>query len=412
MRILIHGVNYAPEWTGIGRYTGEMAAWLARRGHAVRVVTAPPYYPAWRVADGYSARRYRRERDGDVAVWRCPLWVPKRPTGVTRIAHLAGFAAASFPVVLAQRGFRPDLVLAVAPTLLCAPAALALARSCGARTWLHVQDFELDAAFSLGLLASPRVRRGLEGVERRLLGRFDRVSTISARMRGRLVAKGVPEARTVLFPNWADLEAIRPLNHESPLRKELDIPPTACVALYAGNMGEKQGLDVLVAAARHLAGRPDVLLLLCGDGAAAPRLARAAEGLANVRFLPLQPPERLGDLLGAADLHLLPQRAGAADLVMPSKLTGMLASGRPTVATAAPGTEVFEVVRGCGVVVPPERPEALADAIRDLADAPARREELGRAARRYAERNLGRDAILSGVAEAMRETLEKPPPLC
>lgn len=412
MRVLIHGINYAPESIGVGKYTGEMAGWLAARGHEVRVVTAPPYYPAWRVAPGYAGWRYRREWMAGVEVWRCPIWVPSHPTGPRRIAHVASFAAAGFPVMLAQRRWRPDLVLAVEPTLLCAVAALALARSCGARSWLHVQDFELDAAFALGLLASPRARRAMAALERRLMERFDRVSTISRAMRGRLIEKGVEEGRTALFPNWVDLETIRPLPYESPLKKVLDIPTETRVALYAGSIGRKQGLEVLVEAARLLVGRTDLLFLLCGNGAGRARLVQAADGLPNVRFLPLQPPDELNALLNIADLHLLPQLPGAADLVMPSKLGGMLASGRPIVATAVPGTEVHEVVQRCGVVVPPERPEILANAIRDLADAPARREALGRAARRYAEDHMARDAILSDLERGALQLVEDPPPLC
>ena len=102
MRILIHGVNFSPELTGIGKYSGEMAAWLAQRGHEVRVVTAPPYYPDWRVGEGYSGVAYRTEKWQGVLVYRCPLWVPARPGGLTRLMHLMSFAVASLPVRLRQ----------------------------------------------------------------------------------------------------------------------------------------------------------------------------------------------------------------------------------------------------------------------------------------------------------------------
>jgi len=141
MRVLVCGMNYAPEPVGIGRYTAEMAEWLAERGHEVRVVAAPPHYPAWKVGSGYRGWAYVRETIRGVDVFRCPLWVPSNPERPTRLLHFLSFALSSFPVVLAQAFWRPDVVFAVEPTLLCAPGALASARLAGARSWLHVQDF-------------------------------------------------------------------------------------------------------------------------------------------------------------------------------------------------------------------------------------------------------------------------------
>lgn len=124
-------------------------------------------------------------------------------------------------------------------------------------------------------------------------------------------------------------------------------------------------------------------------------LERECSGLENVRFLDLQPLERLGELLSMADIHLLPQRADAADLVMPSKLTGMLASGRPVVATAIEGTELAKVVAGCGLVVPPATPMLFADAIKRLVNDAGLRAGLGAAGRKYAEDFLDKGAVLS-----------------
>lgn len=204
MKLLIYGLNFAPELTGIGKYTGEMVRWLAQRGHDVRVVTAPPYYPEWQVQAGYSSARYSRERwqaeGGEALVWRAPLWVPKKPSGAKRIVHLASFAASSLPVMLSQWRWSADVVFTVMPTLLCAPAALLTARLMGAKSWLHIADFEVDAAFDMGILRSRGARRAALAFERGLLRRFDRVSTISERMMERLAAKGVTDARRVFSP--------------------------------------------------------------------------------------------------------------------------------------------------------------------------------------------------------------------
>jgi colanic acid biosynthesis glycosyl transferase WcaI len=182
MKILLHGINFAPELTGIGKYTGEMAVWLAEHGHEVRVVTAPPYYPEWKRRPGYSSWRWRTEGGAALQVYRCPLWVPQKPGGLKRIVHLLSFACSSFPVVLRQVFWRPDVVWVVEPALACAPAAALTATLAGAKSWLHIQDFEVDAAFSMGLLKGDKARRWMTRIERWLMERFDRVSTISGRI--------------------------------------------------------------------------------------------------------------------------------------------------------------------------------------------------------------------------------------
>jgi colanic acid biosynthesis glycosyl transferase WcaI len=148
MKILLYGLNFAPEQTGIGKYTGEMATWLSDAGHEVRVVTAPPYYPQWAVGAGYSAWGGVVENHGDVKVWRTPVWVPAKPTGLARIVHLASFAVMSLPTMLKQVWWKPDAVVVVAPAFACAPGGWLTARLSGAKAWLHIPLLRgrLDAA--------------------------------------------------------------------------------------------------------------------------------------------------------------------------------------------------------------------------------------------------------------------------
>jgi len=399
MKILIYGLNYAPELTGTGKYTAEMAALLASRGHEVRVVCAPPYYPEWQVSPGYASWRYRREERDGVAIWRAPLWVPSRPSGLKRMIHLASFAATSLPVLALQALWRPDAVVLIAPTLICAPACLALARVARASAWLHIQDYEVDAAFELGLLKGSRAARIARWVESQLLRRFDAVSSITRQMSARASAKGVAPSKVVCLPNWVDVSAIYPLSRASEYRSELNLSDAQKVVLYSGNMGAKQGIETLAEAAASLASRPDVTFVFCGGGAARENLEKRCATLPNCIFLPLQPVERLNELLNLADIHVLPQRADAADLVMPSKLTGMFASGRATIAMARRGTALHEAVHARGVVVPPDNVKALVGAITALANDPERRAALGRAARDYAESALSPDSTISTFEE-------------
>jgi colanic acid biosynthesis glycosyl transferase WcaI len=333
VKILILGLNFAPELIGVGKYTAEFAEWLRERGHEVRVVTAPPYYPEWQVGGGHRAWRYRRETLDGVEVWRCPLWVPREPSPARRILHLLSFALSSLPPTLWQAAiWRPDVVWAVEPTSFVTPTALLAARIGGAVACLHVQDLELEGAGALNMLAASAVYRWAESAYGWLLRRFDLVSTISERMRRRLAAHGVAPERLCRFPNWVDTGSIVPLESASWLRRQLGFADDQVIVLYAGNMGEKQGLESLAPVAERLADRAEIQFVLCGAGAVRPRLERLLAGRANVTLLPLQPRERLNDLLNLADIHILPQRPQAASFALPSKLGGMLASGRPVVA--------------------------------------------------------------------------------
>ncbi|MFO0059137.1 MAG: glycosyltransferase WbuB [Cyanobacteriota bacterium] len=405
MRILLYGINFLPEPVGIGKYTGEMGAWLAARGHQVRVVTAQPYFPCWQLGnDDINAKnRYGYSRLAGMEVWRCPLWVPPRPSGVTRLLHLASFALTSLPVLLAQRRWQPDVIFTVAPAFFCAPGALLLARLSGkgSHSWLHIQDFELDAAFDLGLLRGMWMRGLAERWERQTLKGFDRVSTISEPMLQRARWKRVDAKRAVLLPNWVDLEAIRPLGREerrsNPYRRRLGLQDASLVLQYSGSMNKKQGLELLVAVIHQLADIPNLVWLLAGEGPSKEALAMATAGRDNVRLLPLQPVEQLNDWLNLADVHLLPQKAGAADLVLPSKLMGILASGRPLVASSPAGSELGQLAEQAGLRVEPEDPRAFAMAVRRLVTDPELRERLGDRARQLAEQRFGRETVLGGL---------------
>jgi colanic acid biosynthesis glycosyl transferase WcaI len=396
LRILIYGLNYAPEITGIGKYTGEMAEWLASRGHEVRVVTALPYYPQWRIFEEYRGKGFTKHVEpGKPTVYRVPLYVPQKLRSRRRLMHLLSFAMTSFPMALLQTRWEPDVVFTVEPTFFSAPFAWIVAQLGSAKSWLHVQDFEVDAAFDLGMLPARGPLHSLAvWMEEWFTSHFDRVSSISQRMLEKSISKGVPPSKAVLFPNWVDIDLIQPGSPETGFRQEHGLGDKT-ILLYSGNMGGKQGLGMLAPLARACADDPNIHFLICGDGSYRQQLEEQFEGLGNVTFLPLQPLERLNELLNTADIHLLPQRAGAADLVMPSKLTGMLASGRPVVATADTGTQVAMVVENCGMVVPPEDIESLVTAVRTLVSDPTRRALMGASARAYAIEHLGREQVLT-----------------
>jgi colanic acid biosynthesis glycosyl transferase WcaI len=380
MNIVIIGLNFAPELTGVGKYTGEMASWFATRGHQVKVVTTQPYYPHWKAP---SRKRWiwHREQWQGCEVIRCPLYVPRNVTAAKRIMHLGSFAFSSVPPGLVQLALgKIDVVASIVPTLLTAPLALALARLTRTQAWIHYQDLEIDVANGANFIGPTRAADAARAFERAVLRRFDLVSAVSPKMLEAVGRKGVPRDRLMLFPNWVDTSRIFPNSPQTQLRRELRIDDGACVALYSGSIGHKQGLECVIAAARLFAASSNrsVVFVIAGAGPARAELQRQAEGLPNVLFLPLQPEEKLNAFLNLADIHLLPQRPSATDLVMPSKLGAMLATGKPVIATVAEDSQVALTIEGAGLVVPPENPEALAAAIDALASDPNHRRSLGR----------------------------------
>ncbi|MBA4384703.1 MAG: colanic acid biosynthesis glycosyltransferase WcaI [Anaerolinea sp.] len=404
MKILIHGLNFSPEMIGIGKYTGEMAQWLAAAGNDVHVVAAPPYYPDWKVQPPYKAWRYLTEKWAGVTVVRCPLWVPSKVTGLTRIMHLLSFAISSYFAMVNQAKFKPDVVISIVPTLFAASSAARMARRNNAVSWLHIQDFELDAAANLGILQSKNLIMSMAiRWEKSVLNQFDRVSSISTQMVKRLISKGVPTEKTVLFPNWVDTDVIHPLQSEpNPYRTKLGISEDQVVILYSGNMGTKQGLGLIVDVARQLQENPQLVFVLCGNGSSRPDLEKSASGLQNLKFLDLQPPDQLNLLLNCTDIHILPQQAGAADVVMPSKLLGMLASGKPVVATALEGTELADVVSQAGIVVPPNDVDAATQAVLKLANSPELRKRLGKQSLDLVNSKWGQEKVLTDFLTILR----------
>lgn len=364
-KILIVAMNYAPELTGCGQYTGDLGAAMVEKGHAVEVVTAPPHYPGWAVKAPYR-NRYSSEVLKGARIHRCPVLLREKMGGIWRLIAPVSFALSSAVTTLWRAlAWRPDVVVVVEPTLFCAPAALLAAKIAGVTSVLHVQDLEVDAAFAVGHLGSSKgLKRLAFAFERACLRGFDRIVTISNRMAARLAEKGITPEKMAVIRNWVDLEHIRPLPRQNAYRAELGLPEDAYVVLYSGNIGPKQGLDVAVEAARLLKDDAGIFFAIAGEGPSKAELVARAQGLDNICFLPFQPYERLPDFLGTCDLHVLPQLASAGDLVLPSKLGGMLASGRPIIVGAKVGTELSIFLDGAAAIVAPEDPAALADGIR------------------------------------------------
>jgi colanic acid biosynthesis glycosyl transferase WcaI len=297
-----------------------------------------------------------------------PLFLKENMGGIWRLIAPMSFALTSAPVVLWQiLRKRPDIVICVEPTLFAAPLAILAAKAIGARTVLHSQDLEVDAAFAVGHIKSLEfLKKAAFLFEKVTLKGFDRIITISERMSAKLTEKTGNPSQVVIVRNWVDLEHIYPLGRTSDYRKELGYADDDFIVLYSGNIGAKQGLDTLLEAATKLEeNQKKIKFVIAGEGPAKKALMAKYGHLANVNFLPFQPYEKFNEFMNMASLHALPQERGAADLVLPSKLGGMLASGAPVVVTADLGTELANFLGDSALITPPGDPDALAKAIQN-----------------------------------------------
>jgi colanic acid biosynthesis glycosyl transferase WcaI len=406
VRIHIISINYWPETTGIAVFSTGRAEHLAAAGHDVTMCTATPYYPQWRVPPEYRRWKIRQQQRAGVNILRCPLYVPAVVTALRRVLHEASFVAAAFLRSLFCR--RPDLLFVVSPPLGLAVAAVILSRLWRVPYVFHVADLQPDAALDLGMVKPGRIATALYAVERLAYRHATLVSTLTDAMRARIVAKGVDAGKVVLFPDWADTElfGLPAADDGADIRRQLDLGD-AFIVLHAGNMGVKQGLDVVLDAAARTHSNPRLVYLLVGDGAVRPRLEREARarGLSNVRFIPLLPRDGFLRLLSAADVCLVTQQRTVADIVFPSKVLTLLAAGKPVIASVASGSEVARVIgaAGAGMVIAPEDGAALAAAIDELRTDSARRSNAGRAGRRYARSHWDETSTLRYMTDVLEE---------
>jgi colanic acid biosynthesis glycosyl transferase WcaI len=386
MRIVVWGINYAPEFTGIAPHSVALCEFLLGEGHDVEMVTSFPYYPTWQKRPEDCGRLYRTDVVNGVPVHRCWHFVPARVSALKRIFHEGSFVFTSTLRALFLR--RPDVFVVVSPPLLLGVAAWLVGKLKRAPFVFHVQDMQPDAAVGLGMLKQNWFTRALYVLEAFAYRHAASVSGITRGMLATFQGKGVAESKLIYFPNAIDLKNDGPAPKRGEFRNRHGFPDDEFLAVYAGNLGVKQGLEVLLETAALLRDQR-IRFLICGDGAQRETLAARAREmkLPNFSMLPLQAGRDYRALLVDADVCFITQQAGAGNSFFPSKLLGLLAESKPVVTVAAPECELALSLRegNFGVNVPPGQPRELAGVLDALAKDPERLAEFGAAGRRYVE---------------------------
>jgi len=403
--ITLIGINFYPEDSSTGLYSTQMAEFLAKTHH-VDVITGFPYYPEWQIRKEYRDKpKYLTEQKENISIYRYKQYVPKNPTFKHRILHLLDFTFGSIRNVFKVK--QCDLVICVVPFTSSIALGLLLAKMRGAKVWVHIQDFEFDAAVESGLAGGRKgmkagVFKALFGLEKILLEKADIVSTISYGMLAKLQSK--TETPAYFFPNWVDENFIDPAKaRRHPLMRSAKFK-----ILYSGNIGAKQDWDFFLKVAEYFQNNDKIEFVVVGAGAKKGWLEKKTEHLENIVHHTPVAYETLPDLLCSADLHILFQKNDVIDTVMPSKLLGMMASAIPSVVTGNQKSEVakvFERSKG-GFFFDSDNFDGVVQAVEKLFEDKSLSKEMGKNARAYIIEHFASEKVLHDFGQKIREVID------
>jgi colanic acid biosynthesis glycosyl transferase WcaI len=404
MRILILHMRYHPDLTGTAPLVTDLAAKLAAMGDEVTVITSMPHYGLKQIASKYRGKAIHREKINGVDVWRTFVYVPPNHKGFYRSINYLSYTFMSIASGILAEGV--DVILCVNPPITVGFSGWLLSLSQSAPMVLNIQDVWPDCIAIIGQLRSRWLYRLFKYLEKFLYERADRVTVLSEGMKRNLEDKKVRSSKIAVIPNWADLDAVKPMEKNNGFRSKHGLKGNF-IAMFAGNIGFISVLDTVLDAASIVKDRIDIQFLIVGEGNAKAALVEKAAELAmrNVRFLPTQAPAILPEMLAAADLSLVTLDRRLGQLNVPSKTYNIMASGRPVLAAVPADSEIARLVTeaDCGITVPPEDPPALADAIVKMQDDPNELERLGKNGREYVEKHYAKDKIIRQYRDLLHE---------
>lgn len=371
----------------------ELAQDLAASGHNVTILTGWPNHPQGVLFPGWRKRfRDVRRVSPGLTLIRCGHSIHSRQRMFWRMWYYLTFAISTF--VNGMWAGKLDAVLCLSTPIFGSWSAYALARIKRARFVYDVFDLHPEAARNAGLIREGVAFRILRKLDTALCRRSDAIVTLSESLRTSLIARRLDPLSIEVIPFWIDENKVKPGTRDNPWRRRHEISTDLFVCLYAGTIGYVSGAMILVQTARLLQARPDVLILVVGEGPLKEELERQVStvGLRNVRFLPFQPASELSDMQASANVGLVTLLPDAGASSIPSKVLGYLAAGRAVVASVAAdsGTATMLKEGQCGVVVPSHDAAALAEAIMSAADRPEAVVQMGQNGRDYLLRKFSR----------------------
>jgi colanic acid biosynthesis glycosyl transferase WcaI len=335
---------FYPDHSGIALYSSDFAFYAAEKGHEVSVVTAFPFYPRWKKQKKDKRVLFRKEIVKGVNIYRGYIYVPENLTTVKRIIQELIFLIFAFFNFL--RAGRPDCIV-----IFTTPVSLGFLGSMFKFLYrsglvINVQDFQLEAADSLGMVSKSGFIKFLKYIEKKSYNSSDIVSSISESMLYLLKEKGVEKDKIIYWPNWIGMKDFSNLHTTGNFRRKNSIPDKTKIIAYAGNVGLKQGLQILIELSGQYTDRDDLLFLIIGEGGDLENLKNyySRKNYPNFRFIPFLNQEEYKEFLADADVIFVSQKKTDKDVYFPSKLLGLMASSKLVFLSADPSSELFKVI--------------------------------------------------------------------
>lgn len=382
---------YAPEEVSAAVLITELASDLAKQGHQVTVITGAPNYPSGTVFPGYRNPVYQTEWLDGVRVIRTWSYITPQKSFWRRILHYGTYSASAFYGSLLAG--RPDILVSFSPPLPLGLSAWLLSRLWRVPWVLQIEDLFPEAAVETGILRNRPAIAFFRAMALFLYNHASHISVIAESFRQNLLRKGVPAERITLIPVWADPDLVRPLNRENRFRREHDLVGKF-VIMYAGNLGFTSCMEDVLEAAELLKEDAKIRFVIIGEGVKRAELEGWARNkkLENILFLPYQPRGIFPEMMAAADLSLVTLNSSSSLSSLPSKTFNIMASARPILAIAPAESEIAQIVEEaeCGLAIPPEHAELLAQAIRKLRYQDQRMAEIGQNGRKLLETRYAR----------------------
>lgn len=344
MKILVGSLLLYPDHSGIALYSSDFAFYAAEKGHDVKVVTGFPFYPSWKKRKDDKGILFRTDFHRNVKIYRGYLYVPAKPTGLKRILQEISFL--QFAIVNFFRAGKSDVIVIFTTPVNLGVVAWFFKKLFSSKLVINIQDFQVEAAESLGMLGKLPIVPLMSSLERFSYNHSDLVTSISESMVKLVKEKGIPASKTYLWPNWIDVREASALGKGQTFRTQYGIPADKIIIGYAGNVGEKQGLKTLIDLAFIFKDQKDLIFLIIGQGGGLEALKNyhRTKSNDNLLFLPFLNPKGYKEFLADADVVFISQKKIPKDIYFPSKLLGLMAASKTIFVAADPGSELYKVM--------------------------------------------------------------------